>query len=225
MGMLTATAAALALASGAPPWAVLAFLVVAWKPWLPLVAVPGWLAVEEVRRRRRAPGADDEAAFLRALAAELSAGASLRSALVAAAPRAPRLDLVAASRLAAAGMPAQRVAAAVRAALPVNGRLAAAAWLLAARSGGPAAGIAQALAARAAEEGVLRRERRALTAQARASAWVVAGLPAALLLAMAVTGRLAPASDPALAAVLMVGLGLQASGAGLVWWMMRRAER
>jgi Flp pilus assembly protein TadB len=67
------------------------------------------------------------------------------------------------------------------------------------------------------------RERRALTAQARASAWVVAGLPVLLLAGMLVTGRLRPASDPALGLVIGVGVVLQALGVIVVWSMLRRA--
>jgi len=63
----------------------------------------------------------------------------------------------------------------------VNGRLAAAAFRLASSTGGKVAGLFHSLAARAADVGRLERERRALTAQARASAWVVGSLPVAVL--------------------------------------------
>jgi Flp pilus assembly protein TadB len=79
------------------------------------------------------------------------------------------------------------------------------------------------LAVGAAEEGSLRRERRALTVQARASAAVVAGLPFLVLVGMAVTGRLGSSGDPALGLVLAVGIGLQAAGLAVVWGMLRRA--
>lgn len=221
---MTIVVAALALVAGIPVTVVAAAVVVVWNPMVALAAVPVWVWWEHRRRRRALPDPDDEAAFLRSLAAELSGGASLRSALVVAAGRVPRLDLSSVSRMAAVGMPAESVSAALGDALPANGRLASAAWLLAARSGGPAADVAQSLAVRAADEGALRRERRALTAQARASAWVVTALPALLVLAMLVTGRLASGSEPALVPILAVGFGLQACGVAVVWWMLRRAD-
>jgi Flp pilus assembly protein TadB len=110
-------------------------------------------------------------------------------------------------------------------ALPVNGRMTAAAWLLAAESGGPAAAVMQSLAVRAAREGELIRERRALTAQARASAWVVAGLPAVLLVGAVGSGRLDTTGDPALGFIVALGVGLQALGVVVVVAMVRRAER
>lgn len=215
---------AIGIAAGLPPVAIGVAAAAMWQPWLVLLGAPAWAVVQRRRGAAVRPDADDEALFLRSLAAELTGGASLRTALAAAAGRAPRLDLTMASRMAAAGLPAERVAGVLDGALPVNGRLASAAWLLAARSGGPAAAVAQSLAVLAAEEGALRRERRALTAQARASAWVVASLPVILLVAMVAGGRLFPA-DPALAPVLVVGLTLQAAGVACVAWMLRRADR
>jgi tight adherence protein B len=223
VGVVTIVIAALALAFGAPVPAVALAGVIVWRPWVALAAVPVWVAFNRRRSRRAGPDPDDEAVLLRSFAGELTGGASLRAALVAAAGRVPRIDLSLASRMAALGRPAEKVSAALGAALPVNGRLAAAAWLLAARSGGPVAEVAQTLALRAADEGALRRERAALTAQARASAWVVTGLPAALILAMALTGRLTDGSDPALLPILAVGLSLQAAGVGVVWRMLAKA--
>jgi tight adherence protein B len=215
---------AIGIAAGLPSLTLGAAAAAMWHPWLILAGAPVWAAVEHRRRRDLRPGPDDEAAFLRSLAAELDGGASLRVALAVAADRAPRLDLAEAARLATAGLPAERVAASVEAALPVNGRLTSAAWLLAASSGAPAAAVAQSLAVLAADEGALRRERRALTAQARASAWVVGALPAVLLAAMVAGGRLS-VSDPSLTPVLVVGLGLQVAGVAAVVWMLRRADR
>ena len=106
-----------------------------------------------------------------------------------------------------------------RAALPVNGRLAAAAFRLAAVTGGRVAALFHTLAARAAEVGRLNRERRALTAQARASAWVVGGVPLALLAAAGGrpggSGRLL--AEPAGVVVLAVrpGPGGGRGGGGL----------
>ncbi|MDX1384833.1 MAG: type II secretion system F family protein, partial [Thermoanaerobaculia bacterium] len=159
-----------------------------------------------------------------AMAAELAAGAPPRTALAAAASRDGDPALGRAARLAEAGMAVDLVSEELVVALPVNGRLAAAAWHLVATAGGPASAMFELLAVRAADEGSLRRERRALTAQARASAAVVAGLPIVLLLGMAATGRLRAGTDPALGLVVAVGLGLQAAGLAVVWTMLRRSS-
>lgn len=221
--MLKAVLAALALAAGTPA----ALVAIVWLiTTIPLLGVAGagmWLVVARRRRRALVPGPDDEAVLLHGLASEMASGAAPRAALVAAARRVPVLDLSRAVRLASVGMPAERVAPALQAALPVNGRLVAGAWLLAARSGGPATGMFHALALRSAEEGELRRERRALTSQARASAWVVAGLPLVLVAAMAATGRL-DLADPAVAGVLGVGTALQVAGVAVVVMMLRTAR-
>jgi tight adherence protein B len=212
---------ALALASGAPIPVIAITGLAIWRPWWLLVAVACWAAM--ARKKRARARADDEADFLRGLAAELAAGASLRMSVVAAAGRMPILDLSLACRLAAAGLPASQVGSALQAALPVNGRLAAAAFRLASATGGRVGGMMATLAARAAEEGRLVRERRALTAQARASAWVVGSLPVAVLAALGCTGRMgALVGTRAGVAILAVGATLEAAGAIAVWLMVRR---
>lgn len=224
--MLSAVVIAVALVAGAPPLAVAVGALALWQPSFLLAAAAAWAVVARRGRRRLRPGPDDEAAFLAGLAAEMEAGASLRSAVAAAATRAPALDLSRACRLAEAGLPAAQVGEALRPALPVNGRLAAAALRLAAEGGGRVAGLSHTLAARAAEVGRLERERRGLTAQARASAWVVGGAPLALLALLAVTGRMGPLLADSLGrGVLTLGLALEAAGASVVWLMVRGAER
>lgn len=223
--MLSAAILALALAGGAPLPAVGVAALAFWRPWWLLAAAAVWGVIAR-RRRRRGPGPADEADFLQGLAAEVSAGAALRTAVVAAAGRAPALRLEQACRLAGAGLAAGRVGEALQGALPVNGRLVAAAFRLASAAGGPVAGLFHSLAARAADVGRLERERRALTAQARASAWVVGGLPIVLLFGLAVTGRLAALlADPAGAFILGLGLALEGAGLAAVWLMIRRAGR
>lgn len=223
--MLSIAVLAIGLAAGAPLVALGIAVLALWQPWWLLAALAVWMVVARRRRRSRA-GPGDEADFLQGLAAEVSAGAALRAAVVAAASRAPALDLSQAGRLAGAGMAAGRIGEALQSALPVNGRLAGAAFRLAASVGAPAAGLFHSLAARGADVGRLDRERRALTAQARASAWVVGALPVALLTGLAVTGRLsALLANPAGPAVLGTGLALEGLGVAAVWWMIRRAGR
>jgi len=224
--MLIAVVLAVAVAAGAP-WPVLGVVLLAMsQPWLLLAAAAAWAVLSHRRRRRAAPGPGDEADFLQGLAAEMDAGASLRQAVVAASARAPSLNLGRACRLAGAGLPAEQVGAALQTALPVNGRLASAAFRLAAATGGKVAGLFHSLAARAADVGRLERERRALTAQARASAWVVGSLPVAVLVMLAATGRAGTLlGDAAGPAVLALGLGLEAAGVAVVWLMVRREAR
>lgn len=222
--MLSVAVLCLAIAGGAPLPVVAVAALALWRPLWLLAAAALWAVLARRRRRRAGPG--DEADFLQGLAAELGAGASLRSAVVAAAARTPALDLGRACRLAGAGLPAEQVGRALQAALPVNGRLASAAFRLASVTGGKVAGLFHTLAGRAAEVGRLERERRALTAQARASAWVVGGLPLALLVVLAATGRTgALLRDPAGPIVLAAGLGLEAAGLAAVWSLVRRAGR
>ena len=144
-------------------WAVAAVVAVAYlAPAAFLVGAGGWAAYHARRRsraRRRLPAA--EADFLRAVAGEVEAGASIRQALMAAAAGVPELDLAGAGRLAAAGRPAGEVVTALRAALPVNGRVAGAAYQLVADTGGRASAVFAALAVRAADVGDIERERRA----------------------------------------------------------------
>jgi tight adherence protein B len=216
--------AALALLAGAP-WQLVALLVLAVRlPVVFLAGVAGWTMWR--RRRPADAGASAEADLLRGMAAELAAGASLRGALVAASDRAPRLDLQRAVRLAEAGFPAGDVGAALRDALPHNGRLVAPAFRLAAETGGRASGIMTTLAARADDIGTLARERRALTAQARLSAWIVGGAPLLVLGALAAAGRLGPlAADPAGRIVLVLGIAFEGAGVAAVAVMLRRAGR
>ncbi|NQV07473.1 hypothetical protein HQ535_13065, partial [bacterium] len=82
------------------------------------------------------------------------------------------------------------------------------------------------LAVRAADHGRLNRERRALTAQAKASAAVVGGAPVLLAAAAALTGRFGSLMESAAGPVILgVGVGLQAVGMAVVWSMVRRATR
>ncbi|HUG74888.1 MAG TPA: type II secretion system F family protein [Acidimicrobiia bacterium] len=222
--MLTAVLAGLGLVSGVP-LAVVGLVVLAlWKPWLVVIGATGWAVLTRLRARADRPSADDEAAFLRAFAAEMSSGASLRSALATAVDQFPGLRLELAGRMARSGIAAHRIADVLSSARPVNGRLAGAAWLLAARSGGPAAAVAQMIAVLSAEHGELARERKALTAQARASAWVVAAIPLILLVATIGSGRVS-LDDPGLMPILAAGIAMQAAGVAIVVTMLRRSAR
>lgn len=215
----------MAVLAGAPwPAVAAAGLAVTHPVWF-LVAVGLWVVWRS--RTRGTPGPEDESAFLRGLAAELGAGASLRGGVIAAAGRAPALDLDRAIRLCTAGRPADEIGAAVGGALNVNRTATAAAFRLAAHTGGAIAPVVESLALRAEAGGHLARERASLTAQARLSAWVVGGVPVGLVCLGMLTGIGPGTEDAGTAGTVLVGLGLGliATGALVVAVMLRRAAR
>ncbi|MDP8958663.1 MAG: hypothetical protein M3N51_05545 [Actinomycetota bacterium] len=229
--MLTALLLAGLLAGGSHPLVVAAVGLAIVRPGWFLVLAALWAAYAHWRSARGPSfplGAlGGEAAFLQGMASELAAGGSLRSSLEAAAQRAPKLPLGPAVRLAKAGRPMEEVAQALQPALSHDGRITCAALRVAALTGGRAATIFGRLALRAFEGDELVRERRALTAQARLSAWLIGGAGPLGLVVLVLSGR----ADVLLngggvgAAVLVVGALLQIAGSATVWWMLRRAER
>ncbi len=224
--MLIGVALATVVMAGAHPVFVAAAAVAALQPGWFLAAMALWSLLGALRRGTFGV-AGAEAAFLHGVAAELRAGAGLRGALEGAAGRAPELPLGSVARQAATGRPLPEVAAELAAALPGNGRLAAAAVRTAGLTGGRVADVFDGLALMALEEAELARERRVATAQARLSAMIVAGLPVLFLGVLAATGRMELLSGAGAAglALLTAGLGLLAAGVVAIWLMIRRAER
>lgn len=213
------------LVLGAPVPALAALGLAVWQPVLALCGVAAWGALSLQHKR---PGANSaEAVYLYAVAGELRAGSSLRHALAAAAGRASDLRLEPAIRMAAAGQPLDRVAALFEPALPRLGALTASAVRTSGITGGRTADVFDALALLAKEEMELTRERRAATAQARLSAWIVAGIPVVYVVYAAVSGKLAALQGVGSVGnvVLAVGLLLLATGVGAMWGMLREAER
>ena len=208
--------------AGGHPLALGVVAVAALKPGWFLAGAAGWAAW--YRLTTRSDPTADEGVFLRALASELRAGASLRPAPADASLRTPGLHLSTAVRLASSGRPAADVGKALEAALPLNGRRACAAYRLASTTGGAPAVVFEGLARRAAEAADLARERRTLTAQARLSAWLVGGAPIGFAVVMVVLGR-GPGLEGAGGLLMVAGLGLELVGALVVWWMVRRSER
>jgi tight adherence protein B len=180
-----------------------------------------WDDIRSVAGPRRV-GPVDEAGLLGAIAAGLRAGQSIRSALAAATASESDHSLLLAGKLALAGAPLTEIAPMLEQ-LPVNGRRVSAAMQVVATSGGRSAAVFAGLADRATEEASRRRERRALTAQSRLSATIVAGLPVVGVL-LGGFDRIATlvAAGPGGAAVAGIGLGMQATGVVLVWRMARR---
>ena len=213
------------LVIGAPLPALAAVGLAAWQPVWALGAVLAWIAL--TIRPGGSGTAEVEAGYLQAVGSELRAGSSLRYALSVASPQASGLDLERAVRLATSGQPLDTVAVELGRALPRLGPLAASAVRTAGFTGGKAAEVFDGLALLATEEISLVRERRAATAQARFSAWIVGGIPLVYLLYAGFTGRLAvlQTAGPIGVVLLTVGLLLLMAGIVAIWVMLRGAER
>lgn len=173
---------------------------------LVLVAVAAVVAV-----RDRVPAGDAEPLFLAGVAAQLRAGASVRTAIVDAARQAEGLTLERATRLAAAGAPMAEVGEALDSALPMSGASVAMALRAGTASGGRLAAGLDALVETVFDKATLRHEVQAATASARASAWLIGGLPVVGAIGLVVSGRLG-----ALAGLGPVGWGMALFGGGLV---------
>ena len=220
--LMTPLLLAAAIAGVPPPAMGLAVIGVLSPPAALVLGSPAGLMWWRHRRASRTE-AIDEAAFCSAVAAELRAGASLRHALAGAAERDPGQRLAPPVRAALAGAPAGEVALRLERALPVNGRNAAVAFRLASRTGAGAAAVFSRLAAGANAAAEARRERNALTAQARLSAMVVGGAPIAAVVVLLATGRLETlgSSGGIGMAIAAIGLGLVGLGLTIVWVMLR----
>ena len=184
-----------ALALGAPvllPW------------WMSLLVVACGIGV--VLRKSR-PDPYQEVAYLQAVSAELQAGRSLRQALIDASVRAPDLDLTRVVRLCRSGRPMTEVATVTAGALPGTGRLVGAAVRIAAESGGRVSTAFATLAGIQADRIELRREVRSAGSSARASVFVLAGLPVFGLLFAGASGMLAELMAMGRVGPILVAIG------------------
>lgn len=164
------------------------------------------------------------AGWLRTVAAELRAGMSLRSSLVAAVSTYPELGLEQVARLAAAGRPMAEVGASMA---RVDGMEAASIVLeITSLTGGSVAPVLEALAAEAADEAGLIAERRSLTVAARWSIGLVAGFPLLVLLIQIGRGEVAKMLQAGFvsAAVVVVGVGFLVAGIATAALLMRKAR-
>lgn len=222
--MLDVVMLAAAIVARIPPTVLGVLATVIFAPAPFGVAVVGGLAVFAARRSAR-PAVDGESVFLRAVAAELRAGATLRAAMIVAADRAPELELASWVRHAVAGRPLSELVQPLEERLPISGRATAAAIDLLATSGGAAGDVFTRLAAQTDVAIALQRERRTSSAQARLSAAVVAAAPLPVLAWLMVRGTFADllASGGGIA-VLSVGLGLELAGVGVTVWILRRVR-
>lgn len=220
--MLIAVGFAFGLAWRVPLVVLLCLAASVYAPGVALAGVVGLTVLDRTRSRR----GDHEGGFLQAVAAELRAGAALRIAIADAAERVPSLPLHRAARLARAGRPLGEVAGEVVRGLTRNGPLVAAAMRIAGTTGGRVAGTFDELALLATEDMEVRAETLAATAQARMSAWIVAGIPVVYLVFAAATGRLSALVriGPAGMAVLGVGSALLIAGVGVIVVIVRRTK-
>ena len=225
MEMLTATLVAFAVAGGMP--VAIAGLTIA-AVWNPLLALGGVGVLHAVGRRRDSGESDaqSETRYLAAVADELSAGATLRQALVDAAGRVPGLNMDRAVRLASAGSDAESVSEAIARTMPVHGMIVGSAVRLAAANGGAATGIFNRLALRAHAHVELDHELAVATAQARMSVRILVAIPVVLTAALALSGQAVRlvSSGPVGAAAFAIGIGLQVVGVGVVLSLIRGVE-
>jgi Flp pilus assembly protein TadB len=215
-----------ALAARVPVIVVAILAAVLFAP-MPLVVI-GFVCLAPVvwRRGRSRTRAHAESVFLRGVAAELRAGATLRMAMGAAADRTPELELSEWVRAAAAGWPLAELSMGLRRTLPVSGRAAAAAVEFASGSGGSASEVFSSLAAQTDEAIALDRERRLASSQARLSALVVGGAPLPVLGWLLARGTLADLLASRAGVLLLgAGLALVAIGTGITVFQIRRAAR
>lgn len=196
------------------------------QPWLVGALLVALVLVESRRERKRGDGCSEEAQVLLGVAGELRAGQGIRSAMTAGGQRSSRLDFRPVRRLVASGAPLDRISRAVEEAMPVHGTLASAALRVADRTGGRVAEVFESAAGMALEEDELLQERRAATAQARASAVVVVGVPVLVIVYRILSGDLARSiSANALSALLtFAGVTLLALGVVVMLVLIKRAS-
>ena len=220
--MLVAAIVAVAVATGAPAIVVTIVAVAMVQPSAFIVGAVAWAGYRRFQDRE-GPVWRQEAIFLEGVAAEVRGGSSLRIAIADSAARS-HLELERAARLAGLGRPMPAVGVALGEALQVNGPLAGPALTMAADSGAEVGPLFDSLSHRAAAAADEAREQKTATAQARLSAWLVAGVPALAAVAMAtVGGHDLFLSGPGIV-LAGVGLGLLATGAATVWLMLRNAQ-
>ena len=194
---------------------------------LPLVLAAALvLLLSAFWRREPATGADWERVFLEGMVAELRGGATVRTAIGAAAHRVPELTASGWVRGAVAGRPLSEVALGMRREMVISGRAAAAALTFAADSGGASVGVFTSLAQQTDDVIELDRERRVASAQARLSAMVVSGAPLPILVWLASRGTLAELVGSAPGRlVLGAGIALEVAGIALTVLQLRRPRR
>jgi len=221
--VVTALLLAAAVGAGTPLALVAIVAVAVIRPWVFLGLCTLWAVVSRLRRSRKTT--TDEAAVLRAVAAELRAGATVRAALAGAAHVHP--ELISVGRLAAAGVAFAELGSPLCEALPETGRRLAAALTFGSSAGGSVVAAVDRLVHAVVETAQLDHELRAATAQARLSAVVVGVAPLVFSAFLFLSGVAAApwAAGGIAATTAAIGLALQFCGLLVVAVMVRRRGR
>lgn len=213
-------------------WVVAAGLAVARKPWLfvgaaALVAinpVVGVLALAGASiaikaRNERPQDSLAEATWLRRLAGEVRAGATLRNAIASSLPDSAHGHV---ATMCAAGVPIREVGLELADSLPISGQRFAALCSMSEMTGAPVDSALVSCAEAADDSDRRVRRQRTATTQVRLSAWVV-GLGPLLLTGVVVALRGVPEPGGALVVVPMVlGVVLEVVGLMIVFRISRR---
>ena len=223
--MLISAAVAVGIATGVPVIVVAGMGAATLEPRLALLV--GAAALVAARwshgHHRRDLVSAPEMSFHQSVAAELRAGASLRSALSRATDAVPELGMRRLARASEAGLPMPYLQAVMRECLPETGPATAAALSILEETGGHAISTFEGLALVAQDAATVDRDRRVSTAQVRASATLVGGIPLVFILFLAFTGRFGEVAGQAPAMLILGGLWL-AIGAIWMGWMLRSAR-
>ena len=222
MRVLVFVSMVLGWAGGRPIAEVVSYTAAAVVPELTGCVVLVVLA-RDARHARRSGGA--EVLVLVRLAAELRAGATLRSAVVHIADS--NEALAEAAALAGAGRPMRQV---VQAAAPAMGRYAGitvSALRIAAETGGSIVPVVEQLVTEVMALDELARERRAAMAPVLLQSVIVGGIPLVTLLAMTLSGKLLSlaARGPWHAGMVLVGGALVVVGSSVVGRISWKAAR
>lgn len=202
------------------PWVLVALLLIGTlNPWLGVAT----LLVLTMLGRASSTRWSADVLFCRSVADELRGGAALRGAVAVAARESGADVLAGACRV---GRPFDELADLVAECLQEVGHAAAAAIRMAGESGGKVADSFEAIALLASDEQELHNERRAATAQIRASALVISVILVLLLAGLMASGRLdLIGSGGSLVVGLMIsGLVMVSAGLLSIWQTVRRAE-
>jgi Flp pilus assembly protein TadB len=196
---------------GVPPLIVGAGAVMVVNPPVGIAALVA--AAFVARHRHRRAQRVDEVGFLRSIAAAVTAGSTLRSAI-----RDGDAAIVTARtrRLCDTGMPLARVGRSLRDSLPENGATFGAVCALSEQTGSTLAPTLHVLTRRAVDVADMERHRVVATAQARFSAIVVGVAPLVVTLVLIVMRGMPGDGNPVAVGSIIVGAGMQVAGVAAV---------
>lgn len=221
--MLVMVLAAGAILLGVPGVIVVGTIVLSLLP-APLAfagAVAGAVGLA-LRKRARSGRESDEGELLREFSARVSAGATIRSTIAD-----PTIELVPdhARRLATLGWPMADVGDALMSVFPVNGAPFRAICSFSEHTGAAISAALGVLADRADEATELARQRKVALAQVKLSAIVVGVVPIAVSIGLVAVRGIPDPGGAVIVIPMMVGIGLQVIGTGIVFKVASSANR